>query len=53
MILTLIYLGVCLISGSIYVDYTILTATVILDIIWMTLGFVSGFIKGHRNRVKK
>jgi hypothetical protein len=38
MILTIVYLAICLFSASTSVDYSILTATVILDIVAMGIG---------------
>lgn len=38
MILTIIYGLICLFSGGISIDYTILTATVLLDIVGMVCG---------------
>ena len=38
MIVTLLYLAVCLFNGDVSVEHPILTGTIILDIAWMLIG---------------
>ena len=38
MIISLIYLAICLFNGDVSVEYPILTSTIILDIAWMLIG---------------
>ena len=45
MIVTLIYLFICLIAYSVRVDYTILTITAIIDIVFLISTMVNGDVK--------
>ena len=45
MILTAIYLLICWLSTQIQVDYHLLTATVVIDIVWMMLGYLVNISK--------